>query len=99
MSLSSAVKNFYRPLWLFKRMSGERNNERFQQLIRALEAGWEIDEPVLIRAAWHSTGEISGTYHFVLRQKAADKTTLLSLPPSSELLSFLAANKIRITTF
>jgi hypothetical protein len=53
----------------------------------------------LIRAAWRSTGEVSGTYHFVLRQKAADKTTLLSLSPSSELLAFLADHKIRINPF
>ena len=80
-------------------MSNEKNNERFYQLIKALETGWEIDEPVLIRAAWRPAGEVSGIYHFVLRQKADDKTTLLSLPPSSELLSFLAHHKIRINTF
>ncbi len=74
------------------------NSDRFNQLVRALDTGWEIDEPVLIRAAWRSGGESAGTYHFVLRQKAEDKTTLLSLPPSSELLSFLAVKKIRIST-
>ncbi len=99
MSLSGVVKNFYKPHWLSKPMINEKNNDRFYQLIKALEAGWEIDEPVLIRAAWRSTGEVSGTYHFVLRQKADDKTTLLSLPPSSELLTFLTNHKIRINTF
>lgn len=72
--------------------------DRFTQLVRALDTGWEIDEPVMIRATWRSSGEAGGTYHFVLRQKTEDKTTLLSLPPSSELLSFLAARKIRIST-
>ncbi len=80
-------------------MINDKNNDRFYQLIRALETGWEIDEPVLIRAAWRPSGEVSGTYHFVLRQKAADKTTLLSLSPSSELLSFLTDHKIRINPF
>jgi hypothetical protein len=74
------------------------NNQRFNQLIKALETGWEIDEPVIIGAAWRTTGEAAGAYHFVLRQKAQDKTTLLSLPPSSELLSFLADKKIRISS-
>lgn len=74
------------------------NNNRFNQLTKALDAGWEIDEPVLIRATWRANGEAAGTYHFVLRQKTEDKTTLLSLPPSSELLSFLAVKKIRIST-
>lgn len=78
----------------------KRNEDtRFWQLIKALDAGWEIDEPVLIRATWRTATETSGTYHFVLRQKGDDKTTLLSLPPSPELLAFLADNKINITTF
>lgn len=69
---------------------------RFGHLMRALDAGWEIDEPVLIRSTWRESSS-SGTYHFVLRQKAQDKTTLLSLPPSPELLSFLAERKLSIT--
>lgn len=80
-------------------MESIKKDARFSQLIKALEAGWEIDEPVLIRSTWRTATESSGTYHFVLRQKAADKTTLLSLPPSPELLSFLADHKINITTF
>ena len=79
-------------------MESVKNNSRFVQLLKALEAGWEIDEPVLLRATWPTTTEAAGAYHFVLRQKAADKTTLLSLPPSSELLTFLAEHKISITT-
>ncbi len=70
---------------------------RFAQLIKALQTGWEIDEPVLIGAGWRTSGEASGSYHFVLRQKVEDKTTLLTLPPSSELLAFLAENKIIIS--
>ena len=80
-------------------MINHNDDPRFLQLIKALDAGWEIDEPVLIRSTWRATTEASGTYHFVLRQKAHDKTTLLSLPPSPELLAFLADHKISITTF
>ena len=78
-------------------MESINNNRGFVQLLKALETGWEIDEPVLIRATWQTTTAESGVYHFVLRQKVDDKTTLLSLPPSTELLTFLATNKIRIT--
>ncbi len=101
MSLSGVVKNFYKPRWpfRFKLMFSETRDIRFQQLIKALDTGWEIDEPVLIRSTWRTATETSGTYHFVLRQKSADKTTLLSLPPSPELLAFLATHKISITTF
>jgi hypothetical protein len=80
-------------------MLNRNEDPRFSQLIKALNAGWEIDQPVLIRATWRSNTETSGTYHFVLRQKIHDKTTLLSLAPSPELLAFLADNKINITTF
>lgn len=75
-----------------------QNTDRFNQLLKALDTGWEIDEPVMIRATWRSSGDAAGSYHIILRQKAEDKTTLLSLPPSSELLSFLAARKIRVST-
>ena len=80
-------------------MLNQNNDPRFSQLIKALDAGWEIDEPVLIGATWHMATETSGTYHFVLRKRADDKTTLLSLPPSPQLLAFLADKKISITTF
>jgi hypothetical protein len=97
MNFSNGVKNFYKPLWLFKLMISENKDIRFQQLIKALETGWEIDEPVLIRATWHTATHQSGIYHFVLRQKSEDKTTLLSLPPSAELLTFLATHKISVS--
>ena len=80
-------------------MLNQKEDARFLQLIKALDAGWEIDEPVLIRATWRTATESSGTYHFVLRQKIDDQTTLMSLPPSAELLAFLADHKISITTF
>ncbi|MCL4301532.1 MAG: hypothetical protein KJ077_37875 [Anaerolineae bacterium] len=78
-------------------MLNRSDDPRFTQLMKALAAGWEIDEPVLIRSTWREITHPSGTYHFVLRQKAQDKTTLLSLPPSPELLTFLAERKISVT--
>jgi hypothetical protein len=64
---------------------------RFGQLLDTLANGWEIEEPVLLGARWRT-----GAYHFVLRKRAEDKTTLLSLPPSPELLVFLSEHKINV---
>ena len=64
---------------------------RFGQLLDTLAVGWEIEEPVLLGARWRN-----GAYHFVLRHKAQDRTTLMSLAPSPELLVFLAENKISV---
>jgi len=74
-----------------------KNNNRFNQLLYALETGWEIEEPVLLGAMWRATSENGGAYHFVLRNHREDKTTMMSLPPSSQLLLFLADNNITIS--
>ena len=74
-----------------------KENDRFTRLLEALDSGWEIEEPVLIRATWNRADNDSGVYHFVLRKKAEDKTNLLSLPPSAKLLDFLATNQINVT--
>lgn len=47
-------------------MMFRRDDDRFIRLLEALEAGWEIEEPVLIRATWNPSNEQSGVYHFVL---------------------------------
>ena len=73
------------------------DRNRFTQLVSALRMGWEIEEPVLLGAMWRPSGaDGPGTYHFVLRHRAEDKTTLLSLPPSPQLLVFLSENKINV---
>lgn len=78
-------------------MGSLMDKNRFTQLIRALEGGWEIEEPVMLGAMWRPTTNDAGTYHFVLRNKIEDKTTLLSLPPSPQLLVFLSENKIDVS--
>lgn len=70
---------------------------RFMQLISALNGGWEIEEPVLLGSMWHSVPGENGAYHFVLRNRGEDKTTLVSLPPSPQLLVFLHENKINVS--
>ncbi len=74
-----------------------RKNDRFTQLLRTLESGWEIDEPVLLGALWQTEAESSGSYHFVLKNRQEDRTTMMSLRPSAELLLFLAENNIQIS--
>jgi len=76
-----------------------KDKQRFTQLIKALESGWEIEEPVMLGHMWHnSNGNKSGVYHFVLKNKVEDKTTMLSLPPSPQLLVFLAENNVSINS-
>ena len=74
-----------------------RNGKRFTQFIKNLEKGWEIEEPVLLGALWQADSERDGAYHFILKNRYEDKTTMVSLPPSSELLLFLAENNIKIS--
>ena len=73
-----------------RRQTAQEPN-RFKHLIKTLDDGWEIEEPVLLGALWRT-----GAYHFVLRKKAEDKTTLVSLLPSPELLVFLSENNIQV---
>ena len=73
-----------------------KDETRFTQLTKALETGWEIEEPVLLGSMWDRSSSRSGTYHFVLRNKIEDKTTLLSLPPSPQLMVFLADCNLNI---
>ena len=68
---------------------------RFQQFFETVKKGWKIDQPVLFGAMWRS-GSNSSIYHFVLRNEVDDKTTLFSLPPSSQLLAFLTENNIQV---
>jgi hypothetical protein len=74
-----------------------KEDNRFTQLIKALETGWEIEEPVLLGTLWRTTTK-GGAYHFVLRNKLEEKTTLVSVSPSSKLLVFLAENNLSINT-
>ena len=74
------------------------DKERFAQLVDALQTGWEIEEPVLLGTTWRNKNGMDGVYHFILRNKIEDKTTMVSLPPSPNLLVFLHENNIAINT-
>ena len=74
-------------------------NSRFRQFIQYIEQGWKIDESVLLGVMWRPTHNANGgTYHFVLRNEFEDKTTMLSLPVSSQLISYLSENSIQINS-
>ncbi len=79
-------------------MEQVKENNRFTQLLKALEAGWEIEEPVLLGTLWRTPLEGRGAYHFILKHRAEAKTTLLSLTPSPQLLLFLAEHNISVNT-
>lgn len=74
-----------------------KEDNRFTQLVKALETGWEIEEPVLLGTLWRTATD-GGAYHFVLRNKVEEKTTLVSVAPSSQLLVFLSENSLSINT-
>jgi hypothetical protein len=75
------------------------HGNRFTQLLKALETGWEIEEPVLLGTLWRTPVEGKGAYHFILKNRAEAKTTLVSLTPSPQLLVFLAERNISVNTW
>ncbi len=78
-------------------MEQVKENNRFTQLLKALQTGWEIDEPVLLGKLWRTAVDGQSAYHFVLKNRVGEKTTLLSLKPSPQLLVFLAENNIQVS--
>ena len=66
------------------------------RLKRALNRGWSLEEPVLLGAEASPLPYEGGTYHFVLRSEADNRTETISLPPSSELLLFLSELNVSI---
>jgi hypothetical protein len=77
-------------------MEQVKENNRFTQLLKALDTGWEIEEPVLLRTLWRTPLEGRGAYHFILKNRAEAKTTMVSLTPSPQLLVFLAERNISV---
>jgi hypothetical protein len=63
-------------------------------LERLLEAGWQIEPPVLIRLAWTQRNADEVAYHFILRRDA--QRSLVVIADSPELQRFVAANAIAV---
>jgi hypothetical protein len=78
-------------------MSLNDDNRKFSRLLEALEAGWEIEEPVLSQMFWSHGTNVNGVYHVVLHRTAKDEINLLNLPPSRQLLNFLTDHQISVT--
>jgi len=74
-------------------------SDRFLQMLKSFERGWEIDEPVIVGAMWRAGSEAnSEVYHFVLRNKGEDRITLWSFSTSPQLLAFLSENSIQVSS-
>jgi hypothetical protein len=63
-------------------------------LERLLEAGWQIEPPVLVRLAWAQQKADEVAYHFILRRDA--QRSLVVIADSPELQRFLATNAIAV---
>jgi hypothetical protein len=61
---------------------------------RLLEAGWQIEPPVLARLAWAQRNAEQFAYHFILRRES--QRSLIVVNNSPELQSFLAAHNLPI---
>jgi hypothetical protein len=56
------------------------NQTDYDTLIAALDAGWEVELPVLQRSVWNLTAQRSMAFHFVLTRSAGHVALVLSLP-------------------
>ncbi len=61
----------------------------FFALMGALETGWQVEPPVYVRPDWSKSAEGHSAYHFVLQNRAARLTTLLSVPDCPEVQRLL----------
>lgn len=64
-------------------------------LERLLQAGWQIEPPVLARLAWAQRDADQFAYHFILKRDA--QRSLVVITNSPELQSFLASHALAVT--
>jgi hypothetical protein len=69
---------------------------RYRLLRSALEAGWQIEEPVYLRPRWSDGGP--RVYHFILRLNPFQPPRLLTVPESPETERFVAQEGLRVVT-
>ena len=63
-------------------------------LERLLQAGWQIEPPVLARLAWSSRHADQCAYHFILLRDT--QRSLVVLADSPELQQFLASHSLAV---
>ena len=63
-------------------------------LERLLEAGWQIEPPVLARLAWAQRDADRLAYHFILKRDS--QRSLVVIADSLELQSFLATHALSV---
>ena len=68
---------------------------RYRLLLSALDMGWEVEEPVYLRARW---GEGSSrVYHFILRHHASAMPRLVTVPEGSEVAHFVRREGLKVS--
>lgn len=69
----------------------DRNSDqaRYQTLIEAVNAGWEIELPVDWRPIWNLAEKQTLAFHFVLTRDAGQVALVLSLPDSDSARRFI----------
>ncbi|HZY43641.1 MAG TPA: hypothetical protein VFF70_02735, partial [Anaerolineae bacterium] len=64
----------------------------YYALLAALDAGWEVDAPVYLRADWSLARKDSMVFHFVLVLRSRRMTTLLSVPEGKAICRLIEEN-------
>jgi hypothetical protein len=67
---------------------------RYRLLRSALEAGWQVEEPVYLRPRWGDGGP--RVYHFILRLNPYHPPRLLTVPESPEVERFVEQEDLRV---
>jgi hypothetical protein len=68
---------------------------RYRLLLAALDMGWQVEEPVLLRSRWGESGP--WVYHFILRRAPGSTPRLLSVRASPEVEQFLRLEGFRLS--
>lgn len=66
----------------------------FEQLMRALTEGWQIQSPVYLRQLWFKGQTAQVGYYFIL--KRADETELIVVPESDQVRQLLELQRLRV---
>ncbi len=68
----------------------------YYALLAALDAGWEVEAPVYLRADWSLARNDSMVFHFVLVWRSRRMTTLLSVPDCDLVQRLISDNNWKI---
>ena len=69
-------------------------SQNLEALELLLAAGWQIDQPVLVRLSWSHQRSDALAYHFILARDA--RRSLVVIPDSPQLQRFLIEHSIAV---